>query len=91
MDEVEKEIEARVSAMSEGQREHLRSLIYEFVRCYEKGGKDCAVVILGTGESIDNVITMNCDHMEAARLVNATVDFFGYVNTKDAPPRELFN
>ncbi len=76
MDEIEKEIERRVSAMSENQREHLRSLIYEFVRCYDKDSNDCAVVILGTGESIDNVVTMNCDSMEAARLLVATNDFF---------------
>jgi hypothetical protein len=91
MDEIEKEIERRVSAMSENQREHLRSLIYEFVRCYDKDSNDCAVVILGTGESIDNVVTMNCDSMEAARLLVATNDFFGYLNTKDAPPKEMFN
>ena len=91
MDEIEKEIEARVNAMSEGQREHLRSLIYEFVRCYDKDSKDCAVIILGSGDSLDNVITMNCDHMEATKLMLAANDFFGYLNTRDAPPREMFN
>lgn len=91
MDEVEQEIERRISAMSEGQREHLRSLIYEFVKCYDKDGKDCAVVILGSEDGIDNVITMNCDSMEAAKLLVATNDFFGYLNIKDAPPKEMFN
>lgn len=91
MDEVEQEIERRISAMSEGQREHLRSLIYEFVKCYDKDGKDCAVVILGSGDGIDNIITMNCDSMEAAKLLVATNDFFGYLNIKDAPPKEMFN
>ena len=89
--DMEKEIERRVMAMSENQREHLRSLMYEFVRCYDKDGKDCAVIILGTGESIDNIITMNCDHMEASNLMLGANDFFGYLNTKDAPPREMFN
>jgi hypothetical protein len=89
--DMEREIEARVTAMTDNQRAHLRSLIYEFVRCYDKDSGDCAVVILGTGESIDNVITMNCDSMEAAKLLVATNDFFGYLNTKDAPPKEMFN
>ena len=89
--EMEKEIERRVNAMSPSQQEHLRSLIYEFVRCYDKDSNDCAVVILGTGDSLDNVITMNCDSMEAAKLLAATNDFFGYLNTKDAPPKEMFN
>jgi hypothetical protein len=89
--EMEKEIEARVGAMTDNQRVHLRSLIYEFVRCYDKDGKDCAVVILGTGETIDNIVTMNCDSMEATNLMLAANDFFGYLNTRDAPPREMFN
>jgi len=89
--EMEQEIERRVEAMSDNQREHLRSLIYEFVRCYDKDSNDCAVVILGTGSSIDNIITMNCDSMEASGLMLAANDFFGYLNTKDAPPKEMFN
>ena len=89
--DMEKEIERRVMAMSENQREHLRSLMYEFVRCYDKDGKDCAVIILGTGESIDNIITMNCDSMEASQLLVGANDFFGYLNTRDAPPKEMFN
>ena len=90
-EEMEKEIERRVEAMSEHQREHLRGLMYEFIRCYDKSSNDCAVVLLGTGQSIDNIITMNCDHMEATKLMLAANDFFGYLNTKDAPPREMFN
>lgn len=89
--EMEKEIEARVGAMTDNQRDHLRSLMYEFIRCYDKDSNDCAVVILGTGDSLDNVVTMNCDSMEAAKLLVATNDFFGYLNTKDAPPKEMFN
>ena len=89
--EMEKEIEARVSAMTDNQRDHLRSLMYEFIRCYDKDNDDCAVVILGSGDSIDNIITMNCDSMEAAKLLVATNDFFGYLNIKDAPPKEMFN
>ena len=89
--DMEADIERRVMAMSENQREHLRSLIYEFVRCYERGSKDCAVLILGTGSSIDNVVSLNCDSMEASQLLMAANDFFGYLNTRDAPPKEMFN
>ena len=90
-EEMEKEIERRVLAMSDTEREHLRSLMYEFIKCYDKDNKDCAVVILGTGESIDNIITMNCDSMEASNLMLGANDFFGYLNTRGAPPKEMFN
>jgi hypothetical protein len=89
--EMEQDIEQRVMAMTDNQREHLRSLIYEFVRCYDKSNTDCAVVILGTDKGIDNIITMNCDSMEASNLMLAANDFFGYLNTRDAPPKEMFN
>ena len=89
--EMEQDIEQRVMAMTDNQREHLRSLIYEFVRCYDREGKDCAVVILGNGDSIDNIVTVNCDSMEASNLMLAANDFFGYLNTRDAPPKEMFN
>ena len=91
MKDMEKEIERRVTAMSDQQRDHLRILIYEFIRCYDKANKDCAVVIFGTGDSLDNIITMNCDSMEASQLLVGANDFFGYLNTKDAPPKEMFN
>jgi hypothetical protein len=94
MDEIkdmEREIERRVMAMSDNQREHLRSLMYEFIRCYDKNEKDCAVVLFGTGTRIDNIVTMNCDHMEASQLMLGANDFFGYLNTRDAPPKEMFN
>jgi hypothetical protein len=34
---------------------------------------------------------LNCDSMAAARMMEGANDFLGYLNTKDAPPREMFN
>jgi hypothetical protein len=89
--EMEKEIERRIMAMTADQQEHLRSLIYELVRCYDRDEKDCAVIIFGTGSGIDNIVTMNCASMDASNLLAGANDFFGYLNTRDAPPREMFN
>jgi hypothetical protein len=88
---MEEEIERRVAAMSEEQRNHLRALIYEFVKCYEDEGKDSAVIILGTPTSVDNLITVNCNHMEAMQLMLTANDIFGHLNTRGAPPKEKFN
>jgi len=92
MDENTKEVERRVEQMNLEQREHLKALIYELVRCYEEGGKHCAVLIFGTAdEGIENFLTMNCTTMEAGNMLLAANDFIGYLNTKDAPPKEKFN
>lgn len=89
--EMEKEIERCVEGMSEHQRDHLRALIYEFVKCYDKDSKDCALVILGNDQSLNNIISVNCDTMEAANLMQAADNFLGCLNTRDAPPKEMFN
>jgi hypothetical protein len=92
MDAINIDLERRVEQMSLEQREHLKALIYELVRCYEKDGKHCAVIICGTtDEGIDNFLTMNCTNMEAGNLMLAANDFIGYLNAKDAPPKEKFN
>jgi len=89
--ELEKEIERRVAAMSEDERDHLRTVMYEFVLCYDTAGDDCAVVLFGTKDKLDNVITMNCSGMSAANIMNEAYDFFGYLNTEGAPPKQMFN
>jgi len=37
------------------------------------------------------LITMNADDMEATELLLEANDFFGYLNTVGAPPKEAFN
>jgi hypothetical protein len=34
---------------------------------------------------------MNLDEMEAAEIMIEANDFFGFLNTIDAPPKEAFN
>jgi len=87
----EKEIERIVGGLDENEREHLRSVLYDLVQCYETGSNNCAVLILGNKEHVSNVLTLGCNTMVAAVLLGAANDFIGYLNTADAPPKEMFN
>jgi hypothetical protein len=40
---------------------------------------------------VAGVMTVNCDEMDAAQLLQATSTFFESVNMADAPPKEMFN
>ncbi len=91
MDEVEKEVERRVAAMTHQQRDHLRTIIYALVKCYDEYSADCAVVMLGTSDGLNDVLTLNCDPMHAANMLLATNDLFEFINTRGAPPKEKFN
>ena len=38
-----------------------------------------------------DVISVNCNKMEVSNLLLAVNNVFEYLNTKDAPPKEMFN
>ena len=87
----EAEMERIVAGLPDIERMHLRAIVYAIVRCYDTDNSDCAVLVLGSDASIDSVASLNCDSMVAANLLQGANDFLGYVNTKDAPPKEMFN
>ena len=85
------ELEHRVAGMSDAEQAHFKLLIHKLVMCYGQG-KSQAVVIVGRAEDqMVGVVTLNCDEMEASQLMLAANDFFGFLNTLDAPPKENFN
>jgi len=89
--EQEVEIERIIAKLDDDERMHLRSVFYAITRCYDKDGTDAAVVIFGNTEGVESFASLNCDSMLAARMMEGANDFLGYLNTKDAPPREMFN
>jgi hypothetical protein len=89
--EQEAEIERIVSTLTAMERTHLRNIIYGLVKCYEDDTDDCAVLIVGTKDSVENVVTIGCDTMGAAQMMLGANDFIGYLNTLDAPPKDMFN
>jgi len=81
----------RLDSMSEDEREHFRNLIEALAKCY---GKDAAqgVVIISLPESpVHEVISLNATDMETHNLIKSVEDYFVFVNTMDAPPKEQFN
>jgi hypothetical protein len=85
------ELERRVAAMSDEEQAHFKLLIHKLVMCYGEGSNQ-AVVIVGRAEDhMAGVVTLNCDEMEASQLMLAANDFFGFLNTLGAPPKENFN
>ena len=87
----EQEIERIIATLNPNQRVHLRAIIYDIVKCYERSEDNCAVLVFGTSKGTDAAVSINCDSMQAANMLLGANDFFGYLNTKDAPPKEMFN
>lgn len=80
----------RVDQLDEEDKEHFRDVIEALSYCYAREGTKALVIIDNPGGRVDT-ITINCDDMEAYDIASATTQWFEFVNTKDAPPKENFN
>lgn len=81
----------RLEEMGEDEREHFRNLIELLSRCYGKNPAQGVVIISLPGSPVNEVVSLNCDDMEAHNLIKSVEDYFVFINTMDAPPKEKFN
>jgi hypothetical protein len=87
----QEELEHRVASMTDNEQAHFKMLVQRLVMCYGSDAAQGIVVIGNADENTAGVITVNCDEMEASKLMIAANDFFGFLNLIDAPPKENFN
>jgi hypothetical protein len=81
----------RIDAMSEEDKEHFRGVIESLSRCYGKDAAQGVVIISIPDSPVHEVISLNATDMEAHNLIKSIEDYFVFVNTMDAPPKEKFN
>lgn len=87
----QEELEERVEAMTDMEQAHFKTLIMKLVLCYGDSPLQAVVVMGSAAKQVAGVMTVNCDEMDAAQLLQATSTFFESVNMADAPPKEMFN
>jgi hypothetical protein len=81
----------RLDALSQPQRDHLRSLIKKLVDAYLEDDLRAIIVLGRDEEEKSELFTVNCSEIEAANLLYRMSDFFTHMNTVDAPPKEMMN
>jgi hypothetical protein len=86
----EKELERRVDAMSDEEKDHFKATIHVLAMCY---GEDAhkAILIIKDASPLSQVIHFNCDDMEATGIVHSASRYYDFINVADAPPKENFN
>ena len=87
----QEDIEARVAAMTDAQKDHFKTLVYALLQCYAED-RQAAVIVLGdlTDETA-SVVTVNCNEMDAAFMLSCLSETFMSANLEDAPAKEMFN
>lgn len=81
----------RLEEMSEEDREHFKNLIEVLSRCYGDKALQGVVIISHPSSPVNEVMSLNCTDMEAHNLIKSVEDYFVFINTMDAPPKEQFN
>ena len=81
-----------IDSLSKESRVHLDVLIRLLAQCYGDDPPLQGLLLLGAPSSDTfTLMSLNCTEIAAAQLLDAAMEAVGYINTKDAPPKEMFN
>jgi hypothetical protein len=86
----EQNLEARLALMSDEEKAHFKVVVLELIKCYGPD-PDQALILFNGSDKLGGIVSLNCNEMEAASLLLEANDFFGFLNTIGAPPKEAFN
>ncbi len=86
----EQNLEARLALMNDEEKAHFKMVVLELIKCYGPD-PDQALILFNGSEKLGGIVSLNCNEMEAAALLLEANDFFGFLNTIGAPPKEAFN
>jgi len=86
----EQNLEARLALMSDEERAHFKVVVLELIKCYGPD-PDQALLLFNGSDRLGGIVSLNCTEMDAAELLLEANNFFGYLNTIGAPPKEAFN
>lgn len=88
----QEEMAALIDALTPDERTHFRQTICMLAMCYGKQSTMQAVIVVGrANEDMASLTSVNCDDMDAAQLLIAANEFYGFLHMAGAPEREKFN
>ena len=88
--DTEQTLEARLALMDDDEKQHFKIVIMELIKCYGPD-PDQALILFNGSDRLGGIVSLNCTEMDAAELLLEANNFFGYLNTIGAPPKEAFN
>jgi hypothetical protein len=88
--DTEQALEKRLALMSDEEKQHFKVVVMELIKCYGPDA-DQALILFNGSDTLSGVVSLNCNEMDAAALLLEANEFFGYLNTVGAPPKEAFN
>ena len=81
-----------IDTLTNEQKKHFREAIEILVQCYgNKPTMQAILVYKPVDINASSVISANCDDMDGTAMLLAAAEYFHFITTRDAPPKEKFN
>lgn len=81
----------RAQALPDERREELTRVLAEIIRVFVDEDRYGLLTTSGSNDDKNTLVLLNCDEMQAMGLAMELVEHLDFMNTEDAPPKEMFN
>jgi hypothetical protein len=81
----------KLELLSPEKREHMRIVVKGLIECYLRDDVRALVVLSEDDNPFGELMTINCNEMEALGMLQKVSEVMLDVATKDAPPKEMMN
>jgi hypothetical protein len=85
------DLEAHIETMTDKEREAFKACVIRLALCFGKSPIGAVLVMHNQLSGLGEVFQINCNEVEALEIVQSAQQYFKFVTTKDAPPREKYN
>ena len=87
----EHELEEHIRTMTEEERQSFKACVIRMALCFGKSPVGAVLIMHNHLSGMGEVFQINCNEMEAFKIVKGAEQYFSFINTKDAPPKEQYN
>ncbi len=86
-----KEFLEKLESLTPERREHMRIVVKALIECYLRDDVRALVVMSEDDNPFGELMTINCNDMEAMGMLQKVSEVMLDVTTRDAPPKEMMN
>ena len=86
-----KEFLEKLESLTPERREHMRIVVKALIECYLREDVRALVVVAEDDNPFGELLTINCNDMEALGMLNQIQGMMHEIVTADAPPKEMMN
>jgi hypothetical protein len=81
-----------LDTLTNEQKKHFRDALEILVQCYgDNPAMQAILVYKAVDSTASSVISANCNDMDGTGMLLAAAEYFHFITTRDAPPKENFN